>query len=151
MRSNGIGVLVREKNYSETFLYVTLPPTADLAILEKGTFMAYSFDTAKRLCELNSLCIGYAAEWICKKKEHGRLTARCCALCFPASSSGQGIRERGYKSVNYPAFGNTINAENVLDEEDLITLMTCHADPSNPLDDNEDYSFQIISVVTSFD
>ena len=44
-----------------------------------------------------------------------------------------------------------INAENAFDEEDLVNLMICLAYLSNLFVDNEDDSFKIISVVTSFD
>ena len=65
LRSNGISTLLHSKKSGETFLYVTSSPTADHSVVEEGTFIAYSSNIAKRLCELSSLRIGYAAKWTC--------------------------------------------------------------------------------------
>ena len=42
LRSNGTGAFGRTKEYGESFLSVTPPSTADLAIVNKGKFMAYN-------------------------------------------------------------------------------------------------------------
>ena len=60
-RAGNVGALVRTKKYSETFSYIRAPPAADLAILNEGTFFPYCSAAAKKLCELNSLRVGYAA------------------------------------------------------------------------------------------
>ena len=57
----------------------------------------------------------------------------------------------GSKLVNCPVFCNPINAVKALDVDNVMDLMTCLADLNDPFDDNKDYSFQIISIVTSFD
>ena len=41
LRAGNVGALVRAKKYSETFLYIRSPPTADLAILHEGTLFPY--------------------------------------------------------------------------------------------------------------
>ena len=79
LRAGNWGSLVRAQNYGETFLYLCAPLTADLVILNKGTFVAYDSTVAKKLCKLSSLRLGYAARWSCKNKEYGHLAARCSA------------------------------------------------------------------------
>ena len=67
LRAAKASALITTKKYGEAFLYLCALPTADLAIVNVGKFFPYKPDIAKKLCKLNSLCLGYAARWSCKK------------------------------------------------------------------------------------
>ena len=55
LRKIGIGTGMKTENYGETLLYVKKPVSADLIILEKGTFVLDDSILLRDLCELNSV------------------------------------------------------------------------------------------------
>ena len=149
LRERRLGALVHTKRFGSTFLYLRVPELASMVILQEGTFLPFNSDYGKKLCELNSIRLGYAAKWACKKKDYGRLSARCSSFGSGSSSRSKGIRERNTKRVNCPAFCNTIRAESVLDESDQMSLLTAMADLVD--DEEEDSDSQIICTISSFD
>ena len=120
LRAVESGALVTTGKYGETFLYPRAPLTSDLVIMNVDTFLPYRSDIAKKLCELNSLRLGYAACWSCKEKEYCRLSARCSVFGLGTSSRSKVFREKTTKHANCPAFCNTYNAKNILEETSQI-------------------------------
>ena len=105
----------------------------------------------KNLCELNSLQIGYAVRWTCRKKENGWLTIHSSAFGLPTCSSGHRIRDRTSKRVNCHVSCNTISSENALDDEDLIKVLSALADLCDAFKDKTNRSFDIFSIISSSD
>lgn len=102
------GGFVESSDQTVTLFYVQAPPSPVLAVLRSGTVLPQCSSILRALCELSNAGSGIKASWNCKKKDHGRLHARCVyGGCAPRSRS-TGIRDRSSKKIGCPAAVSTI-------------------------------------------